>query len=625
VSEGQQHVLHGQASAVLELYRQLSVLIINGKVRESRAPTRLIRQMLLIWTRYAALKPAIPTASRWFALAPAHANWLTLDNSRLSTALATQTGVQPTPTPDPLWVEHKLASRIRELLAVILRGGEWSAGVGLVDASNALAGNLASLFRVDEALILTRATTRELFAAREEGASKPDQAEEVAAFRMATVERGALGLTSAWLGFVRAADAVSIDHLRDSFERAVDSPTGPYAARAPRSLLLVLEEIADGIAFERRTEGRRVTPSWWVRHVGARTLTRVMFQGLTELLAEAEQSVIARAEGPELESEPESRAVLVFAGLELAHKIDWGLGTVRLAVQRLATMRSPAAGDDSWPEEGIDDGIPRGYERRLLHVLATIVLDLPHDAHDETRPDLFGQAYKKLFDGTFRALLAGDHDLARDLFRAVLASAELARARLAADLASHAPRQQFIFGTEPLIDLMEISGYALFMQELVGDGIWPEVRAIWDSILAGNQAPELARQLTGVLAAREQIFALTQGGLERTQRRMTLDRLLGERGVVGPSRYWSPFEQARVTPSSQSPIVTVFAPDGLGHHGDLEDLFVAEYLLPRPEAQGATVAHGVQRIRDSIVRERERVSQAGEAGTSPGGPDEDPA
>ena len=69
---------------------------------------------------------------------------------------------------------------------------------------------------------------------------------------------------------------------------------------------------------------------------------------------------------------------------------------------------------------------------------------------------------------------------------------------------------------------MELSGYALLMSLVTGAGIWPTVRAVWDSILDAGTAPELARQLTAVLTLQENVFALTSGGVGRTSRQMEL-------------------------------------------------------------------------------------------------------
>jgi hypothetical protein len=614
--EGRQQALHVQGAAVLDLYRQLSVLIVNREGGEAKAPRRLIQQLLGMWTAYGAHKPAIPTSSRWFALTPAHANWLTMDSTRLGAALATRTGIQPTLAPDPLWVEHELAKRLRELLPLVLRGDGWATGIELADMSNGLVDQLASRFHVEEALLLARTTARELNTARASDVSgdistgrDAPLGDHRATFRTAAVERSAIGLTAAWLGFVRSVKGIDAERFSRALDRAVASATSPYAAAAPRPLLLVLEEVAEGIAFENRTEGHRVTPSWWVHHVGARAFSQVLLRGVKDLLHEVEESVVARAESSELESEPEARTVLVFDGLELAYKVAWGLGEIHQGLQRLATLQNTAAGEDTWPTDDLDDDTPREYERRLLRVLAKTVFKLPSDAHDETRPDLFGQAYKRLYDATFHALLQGDHELARDLFGVVIATADQARARLIMDLAPQAPRQQLVFGTEPLVDLMEISGYALFMQELDHDGIWPDVKARWDAIMSGREAPAIAQQLTVVLDARAQIFALTSGDTERTGRRMALGRLLEDRRVVGRSHYLGPGERTDEPPPTQSPIVTVFAPDGFGYNGNLEDLFVVEYLLGRPQARGATLPRRAEMLRDRITRARERASQ----------------
>jgi hypothetical protein len=76
--------------------------------------------------------------------------------------------------------------------------------------------------------------------------------------------------------------------------------------------------------------------------------------------------------------------------------------------------------------------------------------------------------------------------------------AELARVRLIDDLAAERQREQVIFGTEPLVDMMELSGYALLMSEVNGEGIWPDVREMWDRILSTDTAPALARQLAAL-------------------------------------------------------------------------------------------------------------------------------
>ena len=118
---------------------------------------------------------------------------------------------------------------------------------------------------------------------------------------------------------------------------------------------------------------------------------------------------------------------------------------------------------------------------------------LPSAPHDESTPDSSAQAYRRLFDATFHAIVEGRDKIARQLFPITIAIADRARQRLVHDLAGERIRQQAIFGTEPLVDMMELSGYALLMSLVSGAGIWPTVRAVWDSILDAGTLPSWQR------------------------------------------------------------------------------------------------------------------------------------
>ena len=114
--EVQQQAAHDKAAEVLREYRQLTDLIHDRGIAEANAPEQIARQLLVCWSASSVYKSTIPTKSKWFSLAAAHPNWLTLDHTRLSMALATRTGVQPTFAPDPQWAEHLIAECIERLL-----------------------------------------------------------------------------------------------------------------------------------------------------------------------------------------------------------------------------------------------------------------------------------------------------------------------------------------------------------------------------------------------------------------------------------------------------------------------------------------------------------------------------
>ena len=105
--------------------------------------------------------------------------------------------------------------------------------------------------------------------------------------------------------------------------------------------------------------------------------------------------------------------------------------------------------------------------------LATVAPALATTSHDPSKPDLFGQAYRRLFDAAFHAIIEGRTVVATTLFPIIIDVADKARLRLTSDLSDERMREQAIFGTEPFVDMMELSGYALLMAHVDPPGIQP--------------------------------------------------------------------------------------------------------------------------------------------------------
>jgi hypothetical protein len=303
------------------------------------------------------------------------------------------------------------------------------------------------------------------------------------------------------------------------------------------------------------------------------------------------------------EAAAELITVRIFDALELAHKLGFHLRTAHQAVTALDSMRNVPSRDELWPDGSLPDDVPPRLEAQLYSKLAEVAPQLRPNPHDSTRPDLFGQGYKRLSDAAFRAILAGQTDLARKLFPSFIAMADRARARLAHDLAGHRIQDQAIFGTEPVVDMMELSGLALLMSEVdPATGIWPDVRTLWDCILSSATGPALAAELTAVLSVHADLFAITSGGIGRTDRLMALARLLTERGLARQDRM-----RGEPSPEPESPIVAVFAPWDLGGiHDDLADLFVVEYLAQRPDMRDLQIPRRAEMLRESLDHERRR-------------------
>src|SRR5260370_28425764 len=424
-------------------------------------------------------------------------------------------------------------------------------------------------------------------------------------FRPAAADREVLIYTRFWLGLISSFEHADAQRLASSFDAAVATVRGPYKAGAPRKLLELFETIAHGIEFERRTEHQTVTPAWWVHHMAARTLLQILVTTIRAFLDEVRAELIEP-----LIADTNADAALVtiriLDSLELVHKLTAHLGTAHQPLAVLGALRHAPTNDERWPDGSLPDDAPPLLAEQLYLKLGQVALQLGHDSHDSTRPDLFGQSYRQLFDATFRAILDSRTDLARQLFPVAVAMADRARARLSTDLAAERVRQQVIFGTEPLLDMMELSGFALLMSELDAPGIWPDVRALWDRIFSDGTAPALAGHLSAVLSAHENLFAITPRGVGRTERKMALARLMSERGIISHAGMWG----EPPAPEPESPIGGMFAP---WDHGviqpDLADLFVVRYLKQRPDMTDLKIPRGAQRLPESLDHYQHRMEQ----------------
>src|SRR5262249_35663132 len=152
-------------------------------------------------------------------------------------------------------------------------------------------------------------------------------------------------------------------------------------------------------------------------------LSRQLQSAAARLVAEADRGVVAPLEAAQGE-DPEFTLAQLFPALELVDKIAAHLRTVQMALDALETFRHPSAADEGWAPPNLPTRELTVLEDRLLRRLGGVISDLPAQAYDSTSPDMFGRAYKVLFDGTFGAILEGRDELASALFPFLMAAVE---------------------------------------------------------------------------------------------------------------------------------------------------------------------------------------------------------
>ena len=252
-------------------------------------------------------------------------------------------------------------------------------------------------------------------------------------------------------------------------------------------------------------------------------------------------------------------------GLEACHKFHFHGEKFGKWSQGFSSLRRIP--DIPWP----DFDAKKVHERveavrdRLLIALATSVSGIASVPASKEIPDYLGQAYVMLADECYKSMASGEEALFSKLFLPFFAVSTAVQERLRGQLQGHDSKTAIVYiRTEPVEDLLAISGYALAYSELDGKNFWNLVKTYWDRYLAAApDAASVVKSLVATISYRRSLFSI----LPRDIRRMTwtqdfMDRLR-QRGLADDfpgARYPAPRKEA---PSHPSAIIRTLARDCL--------------------------------------------------------------
>lgn len=544
----------------------------------------------------AYLKTAVPTTSHWYQRALHHPSWLTASDHERSVAIETMTALRPTEVPDHAWVETALTDVLIRAIETLVANGELRQAVGLMGSVCGPLHTMGSLLQVPEALEVCRAVAAPAWEVAENN--------EVGELeRCAMVDAVVLCFISVGLGFQARLKELSPDRLRSDLDKAIRRQGGIYRIGVPVALLHELEEIERGLEFELAVEERHVTPPWFPLQITARHLAVLIRKDFDAIVDEL-SAISERAANLANDGQIAVAAATAFRAMEMLNKSDGqATRTARYlvdlqAVRRVPDEYWPAPPGDEWPEL-----LPQ-LESDLVNLVAQLLLPLAGLRRADRDPDWFGQSYSMIVSRLYEAMERGDEDFFAAVFPQLFAAAFHARDRLVAELADRPPQTLIAFISEPLTDLLELSGYALLFTELSRKRFWDTCRTTWDSLLDDPQHGHLVNAFGAVLTAREGIFAIKPRDIERGGRKQSFDHLLRSQGITD-HRWEKPFwSDQESTPAHPSAIIRAFAPYDLGGLESPEDLFVVEYLSLRPEWQ-SELSHRAASLQDQLRRARE--------------------
>jgi hypothetical protein len=600
-----QAAYRGDAERALRSYQGMADLCSSSDARSGASLKLIAIRAVAIQRAYTEEKHRIPTDSLWFRRTLRHKSWLTADSSRLEMAIQTETALQADEVADPLWLESELTVIIATVVRSLMKRRDYRAVAEVAVEIQALIEALSSRFAQDEAVARNRATWALLASLPADDTSTKENA-VFRLERMAAADALSMGGLSLILGAGKGASALQPELVRTlsatALQEEQDSPIGhPVPANVRRAI----QFLRGAHAFEVAAEGRSSTSAWYLDHILARHLSTSLSKIVTTLLTELRaipREVVSRAQrGDDL--------LAVFGiqrGLEACNKLEWHTDEIEAAARRLESLRW-AHDSEPWPkvDGSAVDAALADVRAQLLRSLAEVAPRLPTDAPTGDEPDVFGYAYTSLAKHCYEALLNGRPALFQQIFPTYFKLAFAAHSRILAELADEALQTRTTLSADILLDVLELSGYALVYGDMGIGGVWECAKGEWDQYLGSHPDPRKVIQFLGANAEyRRTAISMSSRDLVRTSWVQGFERSLRERNLMS-DEFDSVYERStRPLPAEWGTVARTFIRRSMFRHA--ADVFMARYLFERPDATDLKRPRGVEEFNESFTRYEKR-------------------
>jgi hypothetical protein len=592
-----QHSYQRQAVRSLATLHAVTRLCIQGDQSTVASTLVVYQQGLLLLRLYLSFKPEIPVDSYWFLRVQRHQSWLLTDSSSLEMAVKTHSVLMPKEEPDRDWVETALIGITNDALRSLVSKGELERLAEASESANEALVALVEHFELEQALQYhVQLSGHAAAVARAEAATEADERA-----RWMSVRALVYGPTTIAATIARRAERVDDDMVRRLAERVTARGSDLVAKVAvPGEVREMLSSLAQTLRFENAAEGRRVTPSWFLEYMIASAFVRFLSRALLPVVAAVDTTYAPVASSLLSDGRAVEAATVIQVGLEAVQRLATHSERLRQCRERLLDFDSDVA-EVEYPEVDVE-AIMLALEksgRALRQLLAQTAPKLVASPASSSRPDEFGHAYTILANASVDAIVAEDVDAFAEVFPPFVQLAVLAQRRIHPELEQYNAQTQMVFMSDPLLDLLDVSGYAAFRGRLGPSRFSDLVQRAWGLLLRSN-GEALAKAIMASVDARSRSPLMSARGLIRTSwNRVFTDQMVAEGWMRAEYGYR---EEVRQEPLDAA--VRAYFKQGrfavVGHY------FVAAELLAYAPFQSLAQPRVVQQAIAEIQRKAER-------------------
>ena len=568
------------------------------------------RNLLLFLGRYEAAKKSIPTDSLWYAKQHTHSDWYRTGDTATSLAYETASGLRPETVSDLRWIESAILLIVQHCLEINSKEKRYVIVNELLVNLDAYIQRLAEEHQVEYALDLTSKVfswCKELIFSEGDEVVTEEPLEH-----MQICELLAMMPTNALLAYSRAINSYNQDTIRQRLHRIKwKSKKSIYKVGFAVHVLPQLEWLRPTLEFEQKIEGRLVSPPWYLQELiiqkEAENLRTIMICFSENACSLYRQWIETSTQHPWL------KAVIISTELEYWNKFDYH---IRIMNELWNDLNSDRRVEDlPWPSLNIDELIEkcRQRDKELLKLISEESVLLSLTSRPDSYPDFAGQFLHTVGEALFSAMCRNDCNTVETLFKRYFGGSLLQYENLCPkeEGTDWQTQNNLKIAAAPLLDLMDISGYACLLSDYHETPDLKEpILTAWDTYLNAEAENRTLQILAVTVWLSESDFEIGHRSTLRTRWKQIIQRLLTdvEREEVDLGA-GVPYilSGSETDPVHNSSLVRVFAKnlDFLFYDGI--DVFIAKCVRHREGGENLDFGRpGYRDLKEAIRREENR-------------------
>ncbi len=499
-NETSQNLNKTKVAALVELLEELSGIINNEIAMRRSSYAEIIYNACRLISWYQEMKRHIPYDSKWYSEKRIHRDWYQSETQRIFIAKQTATTIDPDVVKDHYWLEDRLEKIIIKGFNSLLEQKQYNLAVNILVKSDSYLVSLMKNALVDKAISFHERLFRDfLIFLKSHNVTEADAHVDL------------VGIMDYLMILKQRIVLESIQHCKDNtydnyqailrkikWRHSSSIYCGVFSFR----ILRLVSWLSERLRYEIEVEGKIISPAWYQLELISLEESCYLSRIIKTIIIDEIARHHERVSELKLIKNPRLMACFVSEELEYWKKTENALAVLNASWDDINTRKN--IHDLQWPHIDItqtQSAVTSIKESMMLEMAECLEL-----RYSDSLPDYFGQFMHILADYLIYLIINNEAGQFLSIYKKFFASSFFKYAQLFDKLDSRSPHVtiQFSLITSPLLELLDISGYAVLFSELHADStIWDEVLNVWNEYF-DNDKNDVQDKLVFMLNLEEQ-------------------------------------------------------------------------------------------------------------------------